>query len=435
MKFYIKTLGCYKNSVDSEVLVSILENHYRFTKDYRFADIIIINTCSFIEKAKQESIESILYFAKLKEKKIIVIGCLGQRYAEKIMKEIPEIAAVIGTYGFNRIEKVVEKVMKSEKVIEVKRNPLSYPVDYSERRHFEPSHYAYIKVSDGCYHRCSFCIIPELKGKLRSRPIESIIKEADALTRNGVKEIILIAQETTAYGLDIYGKKKLVNLLCRLANIDELKWLRLLYNYPGDIDDSLLDLIASEPKICKYLDIPIQHISDNILRRMKREITGKKVRKSILKIRENYPEIFLRTTLIVGFPGETEKDFSELYEYVKEVRFERLGVFTYSREYGTKSYYMKRQIPQKIKEEREEKIMEIQGEISLELNKEFIGKTVPVMLDEKIGERYKFDGRTEFDAPEIDNGVLITKGDALIGNIVPVKITDATEYDLIGEIT
>ncbi len=434
MKFYIETHGCYKNRVDSEVIVSLLEKHHRITNNPKLADVIIINTCTFVEKATMESIETILRLAKLKGIKLIVIGCLGQRYANDIMKEIPEVDAVIGTYGFNKIEGVLERVMKSEKIIEVKKPALSYPIDYIQRRLFAPSHYAYIKISDGCNRRCSFCIIPELKGNLRSRGIESIIKEAETLVRKGVKEIILIAQDTTAYGLDIYGKKRLSNLLCCLSKIDGLKWLRLLYNYPGEVDDKLLELIASDPKICKYLDIPIQHISDSILRRMRREISGKKVRKTIMKIRKRYPEIFLRTTIIAGFPGEREEDFLELCQFIKDVRFERLGVFTYSREDGTESFNMKRQIPRKIKEEREEKIMEIQSKISLEINKDFIGKTVPVIIDERIGGKFQYDGRTEFDAPEIDNGVLITRGNFSLGDIVHVKIKDATEYDLIGGI-
>lgn len=434
MKFYIETLGCYKNRVDSEATVSILEKHHRFTNEPRDADIIIINTCAFIEKAKIESIETILRFTKLKGKKIIVIGCFGQRYAYEIMKEIPEVDAVIGTYSFNSIEKDIERVMKSEKVVDVKNPSHSYTVDYSKRAIFDPSHYAYIKISDGCNHKCSFCIIPELKGKLRSRPIESIIQEAKELVNKGVKEIILIAQDSTAYGMDIYGKRRLCDLLLMLCKIDGLNWLRLLYNYPGEVDNRLLDVIISEPKICNYLDIPIQHISDSILRRMKREISEKKVREMIVKIKEKYPDIFLRTTIIVGFPGETEEDFSKLCSFIRDVNFERLGVFTYSREYGTGSYSMKHQLPQKIKEEREKIVMEIQREISLKINKNLIRKTIPVMIDERIGGKYKFDGRTEFDAPEIDNGVLITRGNADTGKIVQVKIVEAKDYDLIGEI-
>ena len=434
MKFYIETLGCYKNRVDSGLICKILEKKYNYTDNCRLADIVIVNTCTFIEKAKSESIEAILHFAKAKEKKLIVIGCLGQRYADNIMTEIPEVDAVIGTYGFNRIEKVIERVLNSEKVICVKKPSLSSRIDYSKRRLFNPLHYAYIKISDGCNRRCSFCIIPELKGNLRSRSLKSLIKEAEELVGKGVKEIILIAQDTTAYGLDIYGKKRLYDLLCGLTKIDELRWIRLLYAYPGDVDDRLLDLISSNPKICRYLDIPIQHISDRILRRMRREVSGKKIRNTIMRIRKKYPGIFLRTTIIVGFPDEREEDFLELCQFIKDVRFERLGVFTYSREYGTPSYTMHGQISQEKKEEREEKLMEIQAEISLKINKMFIGRTVPVIVDERIGEKYQFDGRTQFDAPEIDNGVLITKGVASIGDIIPVRITEATEYDLIGEI-
>jgi len=434
MKYYIETVGCYKNTVDSEVIISLLERNHNFTEEPLNADVIIINTCSFIEKAKKESIDTILKFAELKEKKLIVIGCLGQCYAEEIMKEIPEVDAVIGTYGFNMIEDVLNRVMRSEKVISVVKPPNAYSVDYSVRRVALPGHYAFIKISDGCNRKCSFCVIPELKGKLRSRTIESIVKEVGLFAEKGVKEIILIAQDTTAYGSDIYGKKELCKLLNRLSSVGGLRWIRLLYNYPGEIDDKLLDMIALDTKVCRYLDVPIQHISDRILQGMRREISGKKVRETIMKIRENYPEIFLRTSIIVGFPGESEEEFLELCKFIKEVKFERLGVFTYSREFGTRSYRMKRQISQGMKEKREGKIMEIQRKISLQTNRTFIGKTTPVIIDEKIGGKYRFDGRTEFDAPDIDNGVLITKGTASIGDIVPVRITEVTEYDLIGEV-
>jgi len=434
MKFYIETLGCFKNKVDSELLASILEKDYVYSNNPLDADIILINTCTFIKKAKQESIEAILQYCEMKRKKIIVVGCLGQRYGREIMKEIPGVDAVVGSYGFKSIERVVERVVNSERVIEVRKVPKYFGVEYSNRKLFKPSHYAFSKISDGCNHKCSFCIIPKVKGRLQSRTIESITEETKNLVKRGVKEIILISQDTTAYGTDIYGRARLVDLLNSLLEIDKLRWIRLLYNYPGELKSKLLEVIASEPKVCRYLDIPVQHISNNILKAMRREISGSLVRKRILKVREQYPEISLRTSIIVGFPGESEKNFYELCRFIEEIEFERLGVFTYSREEGTASYSMKNHIPEKVKEERKNTIMKIQRKISLKNNRRFIGRVIPVVIDEKIGGKYLFDGRTEFDAPEIDNGVLITKGDATVGDIVKVKITDSTDYDLIGEI-
>ena len=434
MKFYIETLGCFKNRVDSGLIASILDKNYVYSDNPVEADIILINTCTFIEKAKQESIETILHYCKMEEKKIIVVGCLGQRYGKELMKEIPEIDAVVGTYGFKSIEDVVKRVINAEKIIEVGKLPQSVSVEYSNRKLFKPLHYAFLKISDGCNHGCSFCIIPEVKGKLKSRRMESILKEARKIAKMGAKEIILISQDTTSYGLDIYGHKQLLKLLSNLLRINGLRWIRLLYNYPGELEEELLDMIVAEPKICRYLDIPVQHISDKILKAMRREVSGTEVRKRIMKIREKYPEFFLRTSVIVGFPGERDKDFTELYEFIKVARFERLGVFEYSREYGTTSYRMKNQIPKVVKEERKRLLMELQREISLENNKRFIGREIPVIIDEEVGGKYLFDGRTEFDAPEIDNGVLITKGDASVGEIVTVRITDVTDYDLFGEI-
>ncbi len=433
MKIFITTLGCFKNQVDSEVIASRLLSLYTLTDDPRSADVIIINTCAFIEEAKQESIDRILSYGYLKEKKIIVCGCLGQRYAAEILEEIPEVDAVVGTYASHRILDVIERVRKSERVINV-CEPVADDLDYAERALAFSSHYAFVKIADGCNRQCSFCIIPSLKGPLRSRDMGSIEKEIRILMRKGVKELIIIAQDTTAYGLDRYGKKSIVDLLEKLVLIDGIQWIRMLYNFPGEIDERLIDLIVSENKLCNCLDIPIQHISDTILQRMKREVSGKHLRQIIARLRERYPQIFLRTTIMVGFPGETEQDFKELCDFIEEIKFERLGVFLYSREYGTESYSMEGHIAQEVKEERASMLMEIQRIISLEKNKEFLGRTIPVIIDEKIGEMYTFDGRTEYDAPEIDNGVLITKGEASTGDIVPVRITEVTEYDLIGTI-
>ena len=434
MKYYLETLGCDKNTVDSEIIISRLKSKYSLTRSPQKANIIIINTCAFIDEAKQESIDTILHFVGMKGKKVIVVGCLGQRYGAEIIKEIPEVSAVVGVYSFRKIEKVIEKVLQSEKVVMLDNPVFPTDITYSGRELLSPSHYAYVKISDGCNRMCSFCIIPKLKGKLRSRAIDAIILETEELVKRGVKEIILVAQDITSYGIDNYGKRMLCQLIKKLIRIEGLKWLRLLYNYPDGITNKLLDLIANEPKVCRYLDVPIQHISDHILHRMKREINGRKIREMIMKIRENYPDIFLRTTVMVGFPGESEKDFVDLQSFVKEARFERLGVFTYSREYGTASYNFPGQIPERVKLKRKRQIMELQEGISLENNKQFIGKTISVIIDETMGGRYKYDGRTQYDTPEVDNGVLIKKGNASVGKIVPVKITDATCYDLIGEI-
>jgi len=416
------------------MIAGLLSKNHRLSKCPENADIILINTCTFVEDARKESIGEILRLCKLEDKKVIVFGCLGQRYGKEIMEEIEEVDAVLGTYAFGDIEDAIRRVVKSERVSLVMKPPRWATVDYSKRLLSGPSHYAFVKISDGCNRKCSFCIIPEVKGLLRSRQIDSIVKEVETLVGKGVKEIILISQDTTDYGIDIYAKKRLTELLKRLIKIKNLTWLRLLYNYPGGLNKRILEMVAEEPKICRYIDIPIQHISNNILKAMRREVSGSRIRRRIMNIREMYSEIFLRTTVIVGFPGETEKQFAELCKFIQEVKFERLGVFSYSRETGTYASKMKDQIPQTVKEERKKVIMEMQSKVSLENNRKFIGKTMPVMIDEKVGGKYLFDGRTEFDAPEIDNGVLVTKGTVSVGDIVPVKISDVSEYDLIGEI-
>jgi ribosomal protein S12 methylthiotransferase len=433
-KYYIESFGCYKNKVDSQVLRSLISEKYLYVDSPEAADIIVINTCTFIEKATSESIESILSYIEYKNKKVIVVGCLGQRYGEELMEQIPELDAVMGTYPFESINHIIDRVINDEKIVSI-REPPGFEYDiYSRRIISPPVHYSYLKISDGCNRKCSFCIIPKLKGKLRSRRFESIIDEAECLVKQGVKEVILISQDSTAYGTDLYGENKLGYLLERLSKIKRLKWLRLLYNYPGDVDNKLLDLIITNKKLCNYLDIPIQHISGDILRRMKRDRAGDKLRERLLEIREYYPQICLRTTVMVGFPGETRRNFQELCNFVEEIKFERLGVFSYSREEGTDSFDMEGQIPRRVKEERRRRIMEIQADISLKKNRALIGKILPVIIDEKMEGKYIFDGRTVWDAPEIDNGVLITEGEAIVGDIVNVKVLDATEYDLIGEI-
>jgi ribosomal protein S12 methylthiotransferase len=429
MTFLVITLGCFKNRVDSELLIQQMEKNYSYVADDD-ADIIIINTCSFIEEAKQESINTILSYAE-RDAMLIVAGCLGQQYGGEIIDEIPGVDAVVGVYAYKDIRSIIEALKRGERVVRVRKEPDPGSVPPLVRQLLSPSHSAFIKLSDGCNRQCSFCIIPSLKGVLRSRSMDSIVTEAKGLARNGVKEINLISQETTSYGIDRYGKRMLVGLLQEILKIPELRWIRLLYNFPGEIDDALLSCIAENEKVCNYLDVPIQHISERMLRAMKREASGKHIRRSLSRIRERYPDVRLRTTLLVGFPGETEEEFKELCAFVHEMEFDRLGVFTYSREKGTSSYRMKGQVPEEEKRERARAIMEMQASISLRKNRTYIGKTVPVLVDGPI-QRSLWDGRTEYDAPEIDNGVLVEGEGKFTGEIIRVKITNATEYDLHG---
>lgn len=429
MKFSVVTLGCFKNTVDSELLIRTLSGNHRYTEDEEEAELIIVNTCSFIERAKQESIDTVLSFAG-REVTLIVAGCLGQQYGRELLDEIPGVAGVLGVYAYRDILSVIEQ-LGSTRVVCVRERPDPGPVPLVRKRRLSPRHYAFVKISDGCNRRCSFCIIPSLKGKLRSRSIADILKEIDALARQGAREIILISQDTTSYGMDRDGRPMLVELVSKIVEIPGIQWIRLLYNYPGEIDDRLLSCITGQEKVCNYLDIPVQHIAEDILRAMKREVSGKRIRCSLARIRREHPDIRLRTTLLVGFPGETEGQFRELCTFVKEMEFDRLGVFAYSQEERTASFGMDGQIAREVKEERVRAIMELQAAISLRKNRAYLGKTVPVLVDEPIREGL-WDGRTEYDAPEIDNGVLIEgKGD-LKGEIIPVTITDATEYDLVG---
>jgi ribosomal protein S12 methylthiotransferase len=421
-KIHILTLGCPKNLVDSEILMSKLKNKFQIVEKPEKADLVVVNTCGFIDSAKQESIEKIFEMVELKEKgkveSVYVMGCLSERYKNELEKEIPEVDKFFGVEKFEEI-----------------LNTLGVPDRYEllgERELLTPKHYAYLKISEGCDNPCSFCAIPLIRGKHISRPIEEIIKEAKKLAWKGVKEIIIIAQDTTYYGLDIYGKRKLPELLNRLSEIDGIEWIRLMYTFPAKFPTEVLDIMAQNPKICKYIDIPIQHISDKILKSMRRGITKRKTIELLEKIRKTVPEVAIRTSLIVGYPGETEKEFEELLDFVYTFKFDRLGVFTYSQEEGTKAFELGDPVSPEEKERRMALIMNAQHDIIVEKNEKMIGRKFKVLIDRK--ERDFYIGRTQWDAPEIDLEVLVEGNGIKIGNFYEVEIYDIFEYDLIGKV-
>ncbi|MBL7851723.1 MAG: 30S ribosomal protein S12 methylthiotransferase RimO [Cyclobacteriaceae bacterium] len=426
-KVNIVTLGCSKNQVDSEVLLTQLRGngidavHESTSDDNR---VVVINTCGFIDNAKQESIDTILRYVDAKEEglveRVYVTGCLSQRYQEDLKKEIPQVDAWFGTRDLSRLLKQFNADYKQELV--------------GERILTNPGHYAYLKISEGCDRPCSFCAIPLMRGGHVSRPMEELVKEATNLARQGTRELLLIAQDSTYYGLDLYKKRNLADLLRRLSDVEGIGWIRLHYAFPAGFPMDVLDVMAERPNICKYLDIPLQHGSTNMLKLMRRGITREKTEELLSVIREKVPGIAIRTTLIAGHPGETEADFDEMMQFVERSRFERLGVFTYSHEENTHAYTMKDDVPAHIKEERMEAIMELQQGISLELNQAKIGKTFQVLVDRMEGGQYI--GRTEFDSPEVDNEVIITSKEYLRqGDFHEVRITAATEFDLSGEPT
>ena len=425
-KVNIITLGCSKNLVDSEVLSGqLLANdidvvHENSKKDH---NIVIVNTCGFIDKAKEESVNTILSQVELKRKgkldKVYVTGCLSERYKNNLEEEIPEVDAYFGTMELPMILKQFEADYKAELI--------------GERLLATPKHYAYLKISEGCNRTCAFCAIPLMRGQHISKPIEQLVKEAEGLVKMGVKEMMLIAQELTYYGLDIYKKRKLPILLHALADVKGLEWIRLHYAYPSKFPLEILDVMRERENICNYLDMPLQHASDNMLKAMRRNITRGEMNELIHQIREKVPGICLRTTLIAGFPGETEKDVEDLKDFLREHRFDRVGIFSYSHEEGTSAYDMADNIPQEEKEARAQEIMEVQQEISFEKNQEKIGNTFKVIVDKKESGRYL--GRTEFDSVEVDNEVIINSEKKLpIGEFINVKITKAYDYDLEGEV-
>ncbi len=425
-KINIITLGCSKNLVDSEVLMHQLQTagyDVEHNPDVADSGTVIINTCGFINDAKEESIETILNFAEARKSndidQLFVMGCLAQRYQKQLREEIHEVDQFFGVSD-------ISKILKSLKV-DLKKDLIG------ERAVTTPGHYAYLKISEGCDRTCSFCAIPLIRGKHVSKPIEEIIKEAEFLAEKGVKELMLIAQDLTYYGLDIYKKRALAPLLEKLANVDGIEWIRLHYGYPAGFPDDVIEVMKSNPKICNYLDIPFQHISDPILKSMRRGHTGQQTRDLISKLRNEIPEIAIRTTLIVGYPGETEADFNELKRFVKESRFERLGVFAYSHEEDTGAYKLEDDVPDDVKQQRADELMTLQEKISYELNQEKIGKIFQVVIDRKEGDFWV--GRSEFDSPEVDNEILISSDDRLIsGSFYQVRITSAEAFDLFGEI-
>lgn len=420
------TLGCSKNIVDSEHLAGLLgKSSFKVSFDSSDTDfdVVIVNTCGFIGDAKEESVDTVLQFACLRKsnriKKLIVFGCLVQRYADELAKELPEVDKF---FGANDYEKIAEYL--SEELP---------PQNKTLRQLSTPSHYAYLKISEGCDRFCSFCAIPYIRGRHVSEPIESLVEQAKALASQGVKELIVVAQDTTNYGKDIYGECRLVELLKALAKVEGIEWIRLQYSYPNDFPFELIDLMKNEPKICRYIDMPLQHINDRLLHSMNRHITGKEIRTLINRLREAMPDICLRTTLIVGYPGETQEEFDELKKFVKETKFDRLGAFAYSAEEGTTAYNLPDDVPEEKKQSRLDALIDIQQQISYDLNQKKIGKTYKVLIDRSEGEYWI--GRTEYDSPEVDNEVLIPiEQKAEAGSFVMAKINAAEEFDLYADI-
>ncbi|KRQ87004.1 Ribosomal protein S12 methylthiotransferase RimO [Caloramator mitchellensis] len=431
------SLGCDKNRVDAEIMLSILsKNGYTIVNDEKKADVIIVNTCGFIESAKMESIETILEMAKNKEegqcKSIIVTGCMAQRYREELLQEMPEIDAILGVGSYRDICDIVDKTLKGINGI-VKVDPLDFRLEMEDRILTTPSHYAYVKIAEGCNNNCSYCIIPKLRGRFRSKRIEDIITEVEQLAQKNVKEVILVAQDTTMYGVDIYGKKELPKLLNEIEKIEGIEWIRLMYAYPEEITDELIETIRDSKKVLHYFDIPIQHISDKILRKMNRRTTKGQIIELIDKIRKQIDDAVIRTSIIVGFPGETDDDFDELKEFLYEYKLERVGIFTYSPEEGTAAFEMSDQIDVEIKEKRKDILMRQQSYISAQNNQNLLGKIFDVIIDGKNNKGQYF-GRTYGDAPEIDQNVFVNSNNLNKGDIVKVKINKTYTYDLAGDV-
>lgn len=438
-KILFISLGCDKNLVDSEVMLGILADRgFEMTDTEDDADIIIINTCCFINDAKEESINTILEMAEYKKtgpcKALIVTGCLAQRYKQEIVDEIPEVDAVIGTSKYDEIFDAVDQALKGSHFLDVDdldRLP-SVP---GKRILTTGGHYAHLKIAEGCDKHCTYCIIPKIRGNYRSVPMEQLLAEAASLAEQGVKELILVAQETTLYGVDLYGKKSLHILLKELAKIKGIRWIRILYCYPEEIYPELIETIKNEKKVCHYLDMPIQHASDTILKRMGRRTTKAQLKETVSLLRKEIPDIVLRTTLIAGFPGETQEQHEELMEFVDEMEFERLGVFAYSPEENTPAASMPDQIPEEIKEERRDAILELQQEIAFDKAADMVGRTLYAMIEGKVADEPAYVARTYADSPDIDGYVFVNTGEMLMsGDFVKVKITGSAEYDLIGEL-
>lgn len=440
MNILFISLGCDKNLVDSEVMLGLLaEKGYQIVDDEMQADVIVVNTCCFINDAKEESIQTILEMGNLRTegrlKALIVTGCLAQRYKQEIMDEIPEVDAVLGTTAYDKIVETIEEILTNKGHLLELEDVDALPVVNSKRMVTTGGHFAYLKIAEGCDKHCTYCIIPKVRGDYRSVPMERLLKEAQDLADQGVKELILVAQETTLYGKDLYGEKSLHKLLKALCQIDGLQWIRILYCYPEEIYDDLIQTIKEEPKICHYLDLPIQHANDKILKRMGRRTSKQQLKDIVSKLREEIPDIALRTTLITGFPGETKEDHRELLEFVDEMEFDRLGVFTYSPEEDTPAASMPDQIEEAVKEDRQADLMELQQEIAFDKAEDMIGREVLVMIEGKVADENAYVGRTYKDAPNVDGMIFInTDADLMSGDFAKVKVTGAAEYDLIGEL-
>lgn len=445
IKLFCVSLGCDKNLVDTEKMLGVAGGlGVSFTDDETEADAILINTCCFIGDAKEESVNTILEMARYKEegkcRALIVAGCLAQRYKQEIIDEIPEVDAILGTTSYEEIGNVLTRLFGEEK--EKKEEHIScfhdlkeLPETAKKRVMTTGGHYAFLKIAEGCDKRCSYCIIPYLRGPYRSVPMEQLLAEARELADNGVRELILVAQETTLYGKDLYGEKTLPKLLHELAQIPGIYWIRIQYCYPEEITDELIQTIKTEEKVCHYLDIPIQHASDRILKRMGRRTHKAELKERIGALRREIPDIALRTNFICGFPGETEEDHEELMEFVDEMEFERVGVFTYSAEEDTPAYSYPDQIPEEVKEERRADVMELQQEIAFEHCENMVGKVLDVMIEGKVADEPAYVGRTYMDAPNVDGLIFVNADEMLMsGDFVRVKVTGANEYDLIGEV-
>lgn len=442
IKLFCVSLGCDKNLVDTEKMLGLLNREgYAFTDDEGEADAILINTCCFIGDAKEESVNTILEMARLKEegrcRALVVAGCLAQRYKEEILEEIPEVDGILGTTSCDEIVNVLNGILGREKPAPVSCfHDLAEPPTGGENRVVTTGgYYAHLKIAEGCDKRCTYCIIPYLRGSFRSVPMEQLVREAGQLAKQGVKELILVAQETTLYGKDLYGEKALPKLLHELAKVPGIQWIRLQYCYPEEITDELIEAIRAEEKVCHYLDIPIQHASDGILRRMGRRTNQAQLREMIARLRREIPDIALRTTLISGFPGETQEDHEELMAFVDEMEFERLGVFAYSAEEDTPAYSFPDQVPQEVKEERRDEIMQLQQEIAFEKSEAMVGRVLTVLIEGKVVDEPAYVGRTYMDAPGVD-GLIFVNADVelMSGDFVRVRVTGSAEYDLIGEI-
>jgi len=439
MKILFISLGCDKNLVDTEVMLGMLASRgYEMTNDEQEADIIVINTCCFIHDAKEESIQNILEMAEYKKngsaKALIVTGCMAERYRQEILDEIPEVDEVLGTTAYDRILDAVDAALAGQHEV-MTANLDALPLPETKRLVTTGGHFAYLKIAEGCDKHCTYCIIPKIRGNFRSVPMERLLKEAQDLAEQGVKELILVAQETTLYGKDLYGEKSLPKLLRELCKISGIRWIRILYCYPEEITDELIQVMKEEPKICHYLDLPIQHANDTILKRMGRRTSKQELIDIVQKLRKEIPDICLRTTLITGFPGETQEQHEEVMEFIDILEFDRLGAFTYSPEEDTPAATFEDQIEEEVKEDRQADIMELQQEIAFDKAEDMIGREVLVMIEGKVADENAYVGRTYRDAPNVDGLIFINTDVELIsGDFAKVKVTGALDYDLIGEL-